>query len=121
MKDWAKELTQMLDGYVKEVDDVVKEALPKVGKETVKELKNTSPKLTGKYAKGWKQQVETDRLGSKLTVYNATAYQLTHLLEKGHALVGGGFISGKPHIKPAQDKAEKKVVEEITKAIENYG
>lgn len=121
MKDWAKDLQQMLEGYVKDVDDAVKEALPKVGKETVKELKTTSPKDTGRYSKGWRQKVETERLGSKLTVYNADAYQLTHLLENGHASRGGGFVSGRPHIKPAQDKAEKKAVEEITKAIENYG
>ena len=121
MKDWAKELNEILDGYVKEVDDAVKDSLPKVGKDAVKELKATSPERSGKYAKGWRQKVETERLGSKLTVYNATSYQLTHLLENGHALVGGGFVSGQKHIKPVQDKAEKKAVEEITKAIENYG
>lgn len=122
MKDWSKELQQMLEGYVKDVDEAVVEALPKVGKEAVKELKNTSPKNTGRYAKGWRQKVESEGVnGTKLTVYNATSYQLTHLLENGHALRGGGFVSGRPHIKPAQDKAEKKAVEEITKAIQNYG
>ena len=51
---------------------------------TVKELKTSSPKLTGRYAKGWKQKVEADGVnGTKLTVYNADAYQLTHLLENG--------------------------------------
>lgn len=121
MNDWSKEIQRMLDGYVKDVDDAVKEVLPKVGKDAVKELKTTSPKRTGKYAKGWKQKVETERIGSKLTVYNSTSYQLTHLLENGHASRSGGFVSGRPHIKPAQDKAEKKAVEEITKAIESYG
>ena len=122
MNDWTKDLKLMLEGYVKSVDDAVAEALPKVGKEAVKELKNTSPKNTGRYSKGWRQKVESDGVnGTKLTVYNATSYQLTHLLENGHALRGGGFISGRPHIKPAQDKAEKKAVEEITKAIQNYG
>lgn len=124
MKDWSKELQQMLEGYVKDVDEAVVEALPKVGKEAVKELKQTSPKRPsgGDYAKGWRQKVESDGVnGTKLTVYNATRYQLTHLLENGHALRDGGFLTGKPHIKPAQDKAEKKAVEEITKAIQNYG
>ena len=122
MNDWSKDLQLMLEGYVKSVDDAVAEALPKVGKEAVKELKNTSPQNTGRYSKGWRQKVESDGVnGTKLTVYNATSYQLTHLLENGHALRGGGFVSGKPHIKPAQDKAEKKAVEEITKAIQNYG
>lgn len=122
MSDWAKELNGLLEGYVKEVDETMKEVLPKIGKDTVKELKTSSPKLTGRYAKGWKQKVEADGVnGTKLTVYNADAYQLTHLLENGHASRGGGFVSGRPHIKPAQDKAEKKAIEEITKAIESYG
>lgn len=121
MNNWTKDLQNMLDGYVKDVDEAVKEALPKVGKEAVKELKTTSPKRTGKYSKGWRQKVESERLGATLTVYNATSYQLTHLLENGHASRNGGFVSGRPHIKPAQDKAEKKAVEEITKAIESYG
>ena len=122
MSDWAKELNGLLEGYVKEVDETMKEVLPKIGKDTVKELKTSSPKLTERYAKGWKQKIEADGVnGTKLTVYNADAYQLTHLLENGHASRGGGFVSGRPHIKPAQDKAEKKAIEEITKAIESYG
>ena len=120
MNDWTKDLKLMLEGYVKSVDDAVAEALPKVGKDAVKELKNTSPKNTGRYSKGWRQKVESDGVnGTKLTVYNATSYQLTHLLENGHALRGGGFVSGKPHIKPAQDKAEKKAMELIEEGIKS--
>lgn len=122
MINLTKEVNDLLDKYVKEIDESFAEVLPKVGKETVKELKNTSPKLSGRYAKGWKQKVEKGGInGNKLTVYNADAYQLTHLLEYGHAKVNGGFVSAKPHIKKAQDKAEKTVVEELTKVIESYG
>jgi hypothetical protein len=121
MIDLQKAVNDRLTLYVKEVDEALQETLPKVGKETVKQLKQTSPKLTGEYSKGWKQKVEKNGInGNKLTVYNQK-YQLTHLLENGHAKVGGGFVSGIPHIKPAADKAEKTVIEEITKAIESYG
>lgn len=115
----SETINEMLELYSKDVDEVVQEALPKVGKETVKELKQTSPKRTGDYAKGWTQKVEKERLGSKLTVYNKTRYQLTHLLEKGHAKVSGGFVNGKPHIKPAQDKAERKAMEIIKEGIQS--
>lgn len=122
MIDLTKEVGALLSEYCKDIDESFAEVLPKVGKETVKELKNSSPKLTGRYAKGWKQKVEKNGInGNKLTVYNSEAYQLTHLLENGHAKVGGGFVSGIPHIKPASDKAEKKVIAELTKAIESYG
>ena len=122
MIDLQKAVNEQLELYVKDIDDSFAEVLPKVGKETVKELKSKSPKRTGKYAKGWKQKVEKSGInGNKLTVYNSDAYQLTHLLENGHAKVGGGFVSGQPHIKPAADKAEKKVIEELEKAIQSYG
>lgn len=122
MIDLQKEVNIRLENYVKAIDDSFAEILPKVGKETVKELKTSSPKRTERYSKGWRQKVEKDGInGNKLTVYNADAYQLTHLLEKGHASRDGGFVSGKPHIKPAQDKAEKKVIEELTKAIQKDG
>lgn len=116
--DVTKSINNLLEEYVKEVDKMMEEELPKVGKEAVKELKKTSPNRTGKYAKSWKSKIEKARLGSKVTVYN-TVYYLTHLLEHGHAKVNGGYVPGKPHIKPAQDHAEKKAVELITKGIES--
>ena len=114
-----KTVNKMLETYCSEVAEVVDESLPKVGKETVKELKQTSPKRTKDYSKGWTQKVERERLGSRLIVYNKTRYQLTHLLEKGHAKVSGGFVPGKPHIKPAQDKAEKKAMDLIEAGIKS--
>ena len=39
----------------------------------------------GSYAKGWAASVETDETGTSCTVHNKQ-YQLTHLLEKGHAI-----------------------------------
>lgn len=111
-------IKSVLDEYQEEVTEKVKEVLPKVGKDTVKELKQTSPKKSGKYAKGWKTQVEEGRLGSVVTVYNSDRYQLTHLLEKGHASRDGGRVSGIPHIRPAEEHAIKNVVDEIKRSIE---
>lgn len=39
----------------------------------------------GSYAKAWTASVETDATGTSCTVHNRQ-YQLTHLLEKGHAI-----------------------------------
>jgi len=112
---------KMLETYCSEVAEVIDETLPKVGQDAVKELKKSSPKrpFGGDYAKGWTKKVEKERLGSRLIVYNKTRYQLTHLLEKGHAKVNGGFVNGKPHIKPAQDEAEKKAMELIEEGIKS--
>lgn len=114
ISELGKAIQSIVDEYSDEAQKVVEETLPKVGKDAVKELKKKSPKKTGKYAKGWKSKIESDRLGSKVVVYNKTSYQLTHLLEKGHANRGGGRTEGIPHIKPTKDK----VVEEALNMIE---
>ena len=43
---------------------------------------------------------------------------LAHLLEKGHAKVGGGFVSGRLHIAPAAKEAFSDFEDELDKAIE---
>jgi len=111
-------IQEIMEEYQQDVTEKVKEVLPKVGKEAVKELKKTSPKKTGKYAKGWKTKVEEARLGTTVTVYNADRYQLTHLLEKGHASRSGGRVSGKPHIKPAEENASKNAIDELKRSLE---
>lgn len=114
----SKYIQEVMDEYETEVKEVVDKSLLDVGKETVKVLKKTSPKDRGQYAKGWKYKIDIDRIGKKLTVYNGKYYMLTHLLEKGHARVGGERTTDAiPHIKPAQDKAVKKVIENIKRRI----
>lgn len=114
--DLSDEIQSILSEYEKDAQEVVDESIKKAGKDAVKELKKTSPKNKGNYAKGWKSKVEKSRLGDKVIVYN-TVYYLTHLLENGHAKVGGGRVEGKPHIKPASDKAAKNAIELIKKGI----
>lgn len=112
------EVNKLLTEYQEDVLKTVQEVLPKVGKDAVKELKKTSPKKTGKYAKGWKSEVEESRTGTTVTVFNATRYQLTHLLEKGHANRGGGRTNGIPHIKPTEEHAIKNAVDELKQNLE---
>ena len=115
----GKVIQEIFDEYEDHVAKVVKDTLPVVGKNTVKELKKTSPKRKGKYAKGWKSKIEKDRLGDKVVVYNKTSYQLTHLLEKGHANRGGGRTNAIPHIGPAEEKAVNETLKMIKKGIQN--
>jgi hypothetical protein len=49
--DLAKTVEQTLSDYADDVNDIVKQEIKDAGKEAVKELKEKSPKRTGKYAK----------------------------------------------------------------------
>lgn len=102
-----------LNEYSEEVKKNIKDIADKVSEEAIEELKTTSPKKTGKYAKAWKGKKE----GNKITIYN-TKGQLTHLLEHGHALWQGGRARAFPHIKPVEQKLIKKYEQEVKKAIE---
>lgn len=83
--------------------------IDKYSTECAEDIKRLSPKKSGKYADGWtttklsRKSKGVERYGVR--VYNATSYQLTHLLENGHLIVnkigGVGWASAKPHIDPA--------------------
>lgn len=114
---FEKAITDILEEYSEDATEVMKETIPVVGKKVVSELKKKSPKKTGKYAKGWKYKEEKGRLSISAIAYNKDRYQLTHLLEKGHANRGGGRTSAKPHIKPIEDKYVKETIQKIEKGL----
>lgn len=106
-------LAEALQEYADEVVEKVDQDVQKIANSAASELKATSPKRTGGYAKGWKVQKEKSRYGTSCTVYNSTKPGLTHLLENGHALRGGGRAPAHPHIKPV----EEKVISDLEAAV----
>lgn len=112
----TNEITKALSAYSKEVVKKIDASSEKVGKAAVKKLKETSPKATGAYAKSWKMKTETAMNQPSKRIIHVTAphYRLSHLLEYGHAKVGGGRVEARPHIK----KVEQEVIEEFTTAVE---
>lgn len=109
----ANEIAKELQRYTNLVEEEVEVAKKEVAKELVDTLKETSPELTGDYAKGWR----TKKIGNSQVVHNATDYQLTHLLENGHAKVSGGRVAPRVHIKPAEEKAISNYLGRVEKAI----
>lgn len=120
--EFAVELSSILHGYGMKITDGVSKAVTQAGKFAVKEVRQNSPKRTGKYAKSWKVKKEKTGVGkrnTKVIIHNKDCYQLSHLLENGHAGPHGvGRVEGKPHIEPARDAAEKLLEGLVYQSIE---
>lgn len=112
--DFTDDIIRQLRMYEHDVSKKVDDAKKEVSEEAVSKLRQTSPKgATGEYRKGWRVK----KVGNKLVVHNATNYQLTHLLEKGHAKVGGGRVAPRVHIRPVEEKAIDDFLELVERAI----
>ena len=97
----AGEIVLAIQAYTEDVSEAIDQAARDTAKAMAKDLRETSPKDTGEYAKGWTYRKEAP---GSYRVYNKKKPQLTHLLEHGHAKRGGGRVEGRPHIKPAEER-----------------
>ena len=121
----AKEIEQALVDFAGVTEEACEKGVLETADEAVQALRNAHPSGSGvygswdKYNRGWKvMQTKTDkRYHRKATIHNATDYQLTHLLEKGHAKVNGGRTRAFPHIAPVADKCESDLIQNIRKHI----
>ena len=114
-----KKLQEYLTQYKEDIDEEVVETTNTVIKEAKQELIQTSPRSgiarNIKYYKGWaiKNGVKTRTVQNKYTrvIWNKTNYQLTHLLEFGHATRNGGRTKAQPHIRPVEEKYGQEFVD----------
>ena len=112
------QMKELLDEVNKDIEQSAKTNIVTVAKESVSKLKNTSPRKSGSYAKGWgvKKQGDMD-----VVVHNRTDYQLTHLLENGHVIRNKkgtyGRTRGIKHIAPVEewavDELPRRIIEDI--------
>lgn len=116
--DLADEIMDGLMEYADLATDTVKQAVKKAGNTVKKEIQATAPSDTGKYKKSFKVTKSKETSNAlEVTVHSKDRYQLTHLLEKGHAKRGGGRVSAIPHIAPAEEKGIRKLTEEIERGL----
>ena len=107
-----------LKEYADLATDDMKAAVKKAGQEVRKDIQANAPKRTGKYAKSWTVKTTKETSSSlEVTVHSKNRYQLAHLLEYGHAKRGGGRVSGRPHIAPAEQKGIEQLERDIKKAL----
>lgn len=120
--DFYSSVIRIYKTYSDEVHEEINKSVENVAKESRNELKvaGSFKNKSGKYRKGWTISFEKKRHGVEAIVHNKV-YQLTHLLENGHALVRGGRQIGQvrafPHIEQVNEEAQRKLQEEIERIV----
>lgn len=124
--DLAWAVVDELDRYEQQVTDGVKESVRQVAEECRDEIKANSPVRKGKgggaYKRSWSDTVRFEsREDIRVVVHNKRHYRLTHLLENGHALAGGGTVDAISHIRPAEQHAAEKLMDKVKVKIKGSG
>lgn len=120
-KDSILDIKDILNEYSVDIQESIVKTAENVAKKGADKLKQTSPKRTGKYSKGWRVRTAKGKGEVSSIIYNATNWQLTHLLEKPHLLRNGRLSTPKVHIYPVEQQCIKEYETEVEKVIKNGG
>ena len=111
-------IMQGLTEYAKLANADMKKAVKSASKTVRKEIQAGAPQKSGAYKKSWAVKTVRETANSlEMTVHSKNRYQLAHLLEYGHAKRGGGRVSGKPHIAPAEQMGIEQLENDIKKTL----
>lgn len=114
-------ISGILEQYQEDLQANVGQIAEQMGKKGVQALRQASRTElkghTGNYSKGWKMQVERERLKTTVTIYNEHP-ALPHLLEYGHVTRNGTGreyprTPAHQHIKPVADELIEKFEQEV--------
>ncbi|MBR2785048.1 MAG: HK97 gp10 family phage protein [Clostridia bacterium] len=114
-------IRDILNEYSSDIQEGITEAAYKVAENGKNKLRVTSPKKTGDYRKGWRVGKKSGKGFVHATIYNATDWQLTHLLEKPHALRNGKRSTPKVHIEPVEQECIAQYQKDVEQIIKNGG
>ena len=114
----ADAIMQGLNEYAELATEDMKKAVKAASKTVKKEIQAGAPQKSGAYSKSWAVKTVRETANSlEQTVHSKNRYQLAHLLEHGHAKRGGGRVSGKSHIAPAEQMGIEQLENAIEKAL----
>lgn len=125
VENLANEISKTLTDYIGVTEDACERGVVETAREAVQLLRSAHPSGSeewgswDKYNAGWtsRKDKKKTRKGILSIVYNKDHYQLTHLLEKGHAKVNGGRTRSFPHIAPVEEQSEQILLENIKRRI----
>lgn len=113
------QINKILTEYTDEIQEGIIQDATEVAQEGTARLKaenSTYQVRTGKYNRGWRNQVKVGDRYVHATISNKE-YQLTHLLEYGHATRNGGRTRAFPHIKPVEEFCKKEFEDRVKETI----
>ena len=119
--DSILDITEILNDYSKDIQEAISieaQNVAKMGRDT---LRNTSPKRTGKYRRGWTVKTTKGRNTIECVIHNKTDYRLTHLLEKPHLKRNGGYTTPIVHIAPVDTTCTNQFEKAVENIIKNGG
>lgn len=123
------QINDILNEYSRDIQEGIETIAKDVAKDDAKKLRdtrNTYKVRSGKYNKGWTVKTEKGRMSIQCIVHNKDNYQLTHLLEYGHRIIGrDGSVKGQtkafPHIAPVEQESNKEYEQRVENLIKNGG
>lgn len=121
----ADEISAQLETFAKNVRDGVKKAVDESMDEMVKETRSKAQARPG--GGRYKRKIGATVGANTLTTYSkvwhvkAPQYRLAHLLDKGHALRGGGRYEGNQHVTNAANHAAESFQRKLEEVIHDAG
>ena len=109
-----------LNGILADVADGVEDGMQGAVRDTCKTARRKVRSYarqkfggTGAYARGFSYRVKGRGSSVSGEVGNKDLPGLVHLLEKGHATIGGGRVEGRPHVAPAAEESYDELEERM--------
>lgn len=117
----AAEIAGAVQEYTEDVTEGINEEVKSTADKVLKEVRLLARKRTGEYAKGFTKTDKSLSGKRRYVIWNKKHCRRVHLLEFGHAKVGGGRVQAYPHMRPAHDKYAGELQENIKRIIRNGG
>ena len=110
---FSSSIGSILDEYADAQTDILDKGLRAGAKLAAQEWRDGAPVDTGQYKKSIHyKKMPSDPEKPEYRVYSKQ-YQVVHLLEKGHAKIGGGRVAARVHVEPAAEAGFNKAYETV--------